>query len=168
MTTTPTATLELAWRPELADFAEAFRTRSRAGGTYAKLAALAVLSLVAVLVGLAAGNGLVVACAGAGVLSVLVGPFIVQPLSVRTLWRRNPALHADVRATIDPAAGITIVSHTTGQFPWSAIHSCLETSRVFIVQLTGYRGLNFVLLAKRGAAPDQLPELRRLLGSRIR
>ena len=42
----------------------------------------------------------------------------------------------------------------------------LETDRVFVVQLTGYRNLGFLLLAKRGLPSERhVDELRGLLST---
>ena len=56
-----------------------------------------------------------------------------------------------VRARIHPVEGITVdLGHTRSRHEWSAVHSVLETPRVFVVQVLGYRALGFLLLAKRG------------------
>jgi hypothetical protein len=164
-TTSSSRTLELAWRPEPADYAEAFRAHDRATGAQARLAALFVLALLVVGAGLAMRSTAVLAVACAGLISCPLVVLVVQPLRVRSMWRRNPALHADVRATVDPAQGITIASHTTGLFPWSSVGRVLETGRVFVVQLTGYRAQNFVLLAKRGVLAGDVEDVRRLLAA---
>jgi YcxB-like protein len=57
---------------------------------------------------------------------------------------------------------------TTGQIQWSGIQSLLETERLFLVQLAGYRRAPFIVLAKRGLAdPSQVDNLRALVNAGI-
>lgn len=166
MSSGSTTTLELAWRPEFNDYAEALRARNKARGMPTRLAAVIAISVAVAAAGAIAQNVVVAAAGGGIVLGVLAVVLVLQPLNVRALWRRNPALHADVRATVDPATGITVASQTTGQFPWPSVDSYLETDRVFVVQLSGYRALNFFVLAKRGAgAPGDVDDVRRQLAA---
>jgi hypothetical protein len=146
--------LTLSWQPELADFVEAFRARNRGRKTWYKVGGMMGLALVVSVVALVAHNpALAVACVwGAIALPPMV--LVVQPLGARSLWRRNPALRARLHAQVNPTTGIVVTGQSTGHHPWSTVHSVLETNRVFIVQISGYRNLAFVLLAKRGL-PDQ-------------
>jgi hypothetical protein len=157
--------LRLSWRPERRDFAEAFRARTRARKAWRKVWALVGLVLVIALVLFATGGdrSLASALVFAGVCAPVAG-LVVQPISAWALWRRNPALHYPLQAQVDPATGITLSGPSAGHHPWSAVHSFLETDRVFVVQLAGYRMLPFFLLAKRGLAHDQSgDELRAVL-----
>lgn len=89
---------------------------------------------------------------------------VIQPVSVRSFWRRNPALAHPLRAQVDPATGITLSGQSTSHHPWPTVHSFLETDRVFVVQFAGYQRLAFLLLAKRGLPSDQaVGELRAAL-----
>lgn len=161
--------LHLSWQPELADFTEAFRARNRARRAWVKIWAIAGIALVVAVAVTIAGTAPSVAsaCYFAAVCCPLAA-LIVQPLSVRAFWRRNPALRSALHAQVDPITGITLTGQSTGTHPWSVVHSFLETDRVFVVQLSGYRNLAFLLLAKRGL-PDErhADELRDLLSAGI-
>jgi hypothetical protein len=146
--------LDLAWQPAMADFTEAFRARNRARKMWYKVLGLVGAALVGAAVASLAGNVSLTSGCIALAAGLPIAVLVVQPVSVRSLWRRNPALRATLRARVDPAAGITLTGESTGQHPWSVVHSFLETDRVFVVQLSGYRALGFILLAKRGL-PDQ-------------
>lgn len=163
------AALQLSWQPELADYADAFRARNRARHAWLKVGVIAGVALVV---------GIVLSITGAApsvmplcYLAAALFPLtvvIVQPLSVRSFWRQNPALHAALGADIDPVEGISVTGRSSGTYPWSSVHSFLETDRLFVVQLSGYRRLAFFLLAKRGLPPDRhVDELRGLLSAGI-
>jgi hypothetical protein len=160
--------LELSWQPEQADFTEAFHARNRARKAWRKIWTLSTVGLLLAMVFtfLTAPQGLVFFCVFFAV-AFPVSALIMQPISVRGYWRRNPALHDPLRATVDPLAGITLTGQSSGTHPWSVVHDFLETDRVFVVQLSGYRNLGFLLLAKRGL-PDSsdVDTLRDMLSDR--
>jgi hypothetical protein len=161
--------LDLYWQPELADFTEAFRARNRARKAWHKIGAmcggLLVVGVVLSVTGAAATMAPL--CYFMAVLA-LASALIIQPLSVRSFWKRNPALRAALHARLDPVTGITLIGQSTGTHPWPVVHSFLETDRVFVVQLSGYRSLGFLLLAKRGLADyRQVDELRYRLSAGI-
>jgi hypothetical protein len=162
-------TLRLAWQPELADFSEAFRARNRARRTWLKVGVICGIALVAGVVLLAKGTPSALAGAIGLIGLAVVLPLMmlaVQPLSVRGLWRTNTALRSAMRAEVHPVTGITLTGQSTGTHPWSVVHSVLETDRVFVVQISGYQRLGFLLLAKRGLpAGHQAGELRDLLAA---
>jgi hypothetical protein len=161
--------LRLSWQPELADFAEAFRARNRARKTWLKIGVICGVALVAGVVLLTQGTPETLAGGTALVGLAIVLPlmmFAVQPLSVRGLWRTNAALRSAMRAEVDAVRGITLTGQSTGTHPWSVVHSVLETDRVFVVQISGYQRLGFLLLAKRGLpAGHQVDELRDILAA---
>jgi hypothetical protein len=157
--------LSLSWQPELADYVEAFRARNRARKAWHKIWGLAGIALVIAVAVSVAGTASSMAfpCFFAAV-GFPVAALVISPLSVRSFWRRNPALHSPLQACVDPTTGITLTGQSTGQHPWSTIHSFLETNRVFVVQLSGYRSLGFLLLAKRGLSDERhVDDLRTLL-----
>lgn len=163
------AALHLSWQPELLDFTDAFRARNRARKAWLKIWALASIALVVAIVFSIAGSAPAVssACYAAAVCAPLTA-LVAQPLSVRAFWRRNPALHCALHARVDPGAGITLTGQSTMTHPWSTVHSFLETGRVFVVQLSGYQNLGFILLAKRGLPGDgHIDELRDRLSAGI-
>lgn len=157
--------LQLSWQPALADFTDAFRARNRARKAWHKIWAFGGIALVIAIALSIAGRGSSLAPIFFFVaIGMPVAPLVIQPLSVRSFWRSNPALHVTLHARVDPATGITLTGQTTGQYPWSAIHSFLETTQVFVVQLSGYRNRAFLILAKRGLPDErQVDELRTLL-----
>lgn len=161
--------LRLSWQPELADFSEAFRARNRARKAWLKVGAICGTALVAGVVLLTRGTPSALAGAIGLIGLAVVLPLMmlaVQPLSVRGFWRANPALRSAMQAEVDPATGITLTGQSTGTHPWSVVHSVLETDRVFVVQISGYQRLGFLLLAKRGLpAGHQVSELRDILAA---
>ncbi|HEX5404553.1 MAG TPA: YcxB family protein [Pseudonocardiaceae bacterium] len=159
--------LRLSWQPELADFTEAFRARNRARRAWLKIGVMCGVALVVGVVLLTRGTPSAQAGATGLIGLAVVLPLMmlaVQPLSVRGFWRSNAALRCALRAEVDPVTGITVTGQSTGTHPWSVVHSVLETDRVFVVQVSGYRRLGFLLLAKRGLSADhQVAELRDIL-----
>ena len=158
--------LELAWQPEIYDYVEAFRARIRTRKTWYKaLGTSAIIIAIAIGLSLTLGRPSTYSLSlfiVAALLPILI--LVLQPLSVRTLWRRNPALHTPVHASIDPVNGINITAQANVQHPWSNVHAFLETPNVFVIELPGYRSRPFFLLAKRGLADQtQVDELRALL-----
>lgn len=160
--------LRLAWQPEMADLLEAFRARNRSRKVEYKIALLALAGLAAALAGWLLRVDVLVPAGLGAVVAALFVYFVAVPLSTRSLWRSNPALRAPLVADVDPVRGITLTGQSTGHHPWATVHSVLETDRVFVVQLSGYRRLGFLLLAKRGLPSGRhVEDLRRLLsGSR--
>ena len=161
--------LRLSWQPELADFSEAFRARNRARKAWLKLGVICGIAVVAGVVLLTKGTPSALAGATGLIGLAIVLPLMmlaIQPLSVRGLWRSNAVLRSALRAEVDLVTGITLTGQSTGTHPWSVVHSVLETDRVFVVQISGYQRLGFVLLAKRGLpAGHQAAELRDLLAA---
>lgn len=156
MTDPEAQVLHLSWQPEMGDYAEAFGARNRARKAWHKIGAIAGSALVIALVLLAAGTGSsLVPVLLFAAFATPVMALVIQPVSVRSFWRRNPALAHPLRAQVDPATGITLSGQSTGHHPWPTIHSFLETDRVFVIQLAGYHKLAFLLLAKRGLPSDQ-------------
>lgn len=168
MTSPDDAALHLSWQPVRADYTEAFRARNRARKAWLKMAALigAVLVIGIVLTVTGVDRSLGTACIVIAPFGVLMA-LVIQPVSVWSFWRRNTVLHEPLQASIDPATGITLTGQSSGTHPWSIVHSFLETDRVFVVQLSGYRNLGFFLLAKRGL-PDtsHVDRLRSMLSAR--
>jgi hypothetical protein len=157
--------IELAWQPELADYVEAYRARNRARRAQLKIAICAGVVLVVGLLGVAIGQPTLIGAGGGALIALLLVVFVLQPRAVRNLWRRNPAVRAPATARVDPDAGLTTSNGaTTGQIQWSGIDSLLETERLFVIQLAGYRRKPFIVLAKRGLTdPDEIDDLRALL-----
>jgi hypothetical protein len=149
--------VDLSWQPELADFTEAFRARNRARKMWLKVGVICGVALVAGIVfsfsGTASASVWAPGCFALAVLLVVM-VLVVQPLSVRGFWRTNPALRSALHARVDPVEGITVTGLSTGTHPWAVVHNFLETDRVFVVQISGYQRLGFLLLAKR-ALPDE-------------
>jgi hypothetical protein len=163
------AALNLSWQPDRVDFTEAFRVRNRARKAWLKIWTMAGIALVVAVVLSITGTAPSVASAGYFVAVFFpLSALIIQPLSVRSFWRRNPALHGPLRARVDPGVGITLAGRSSTTHPWSIVHSFLETDRVFVVQLSGYRNLGFLLLAKRGLPSEwHVDQLRGVLSSSI-
>ena len=157
--------IELTWDPELADYVEAYRARNRARKVWRKIAILAGICFLFGIAGAVAQDGAVIGLGVGGLAAIGLIVFVFQPRAVRSLWRGNPAARARSQARVDPLAGLTTSnSMTTGQIQWSGVDSVLETDRLFLVQLAGYRRAPFVVLAKRGLAdPAQVERLRALL-----
>jgi hypothetical protein len=160
-----TGQLDLAWQPELADYIEAYGARNRARRAGLKIAVVAAILAVLVVVGVTTDTGSLVGAGIGGILALVVVRFVFQPRFVRSTWRANPALRAPARARVDPQLGVSRADGTsTGQVLWSGIDSVLETEHLFLIQLAGYRRKPFFVLAKRGLAdPGQLADLRAIL-----
>jgi YcxB-like protein len=161
--------VELSWQPELADFTDAFRARNRTRQAWLKIGVICGASLVVGVVLFITGAAPEMAplfcfVAVLGLLAALV----MQPISVRSFWRRNAALRAPLHVRVDPVTGITLTGQSTATHPWPVVHSFLETDRVFVVQISGYRRLGFLLLAKRGLPDErQVDDLRNRLSAGI-
>lgn len=161
--------LHLSWQPERDDIAETVRIRDRARKAWRK---------VWLLVGILAVVGLVEAvtdydpsfgtfCFSLAACSLVLA-VVTRPVAIRLAWRRHPAIRVPLTAHVDPLAGITVIGQSAVTHPWSSVQSFVETDRLFVVQLAGYRNLAFFSLAKRGLVGEhEVDRLRALLSSRI-
>jgi hypothetical protein len=157
--------VELSWQPEATDYVEAFKARTRRGVIWL---ALTPLMLIAIGVGFAA---LADGQPGPAIVLILIGlavPLLVpaiNSMSTKGLWRLTPAMHEASRVSVSREHGITVegpvldmrsrkmvVTTSRAVFPWQAVDRVSETKRIFVLQLTGYKGKVFFLLAKRGTA----------------
>ena len=165
--TQPQDRLELEWQPEKRDYDEGFQALNRANRATVKL--LMVVGTVTVLLTvLGAARGGAGEAVGTAVPLIVVGVVIavVMPrMLVRGFWRRSPRVRSATRATVEPATGIEVTTEQSSvEHPWDSIQDILETERIFVVRLKGYRGRAFFPLAKRGLKDDgDVDRLRTLL-----
>jgi hypothetical protein len=159
--------IDLAWQPELADYTEAYRARNRARRTRLKLGVLMGVVFLIGAIGALIGSARLIGIGVGGIVAIPVAVFVLQTHALRTIWRKNPALQARVEARIALESGLTSSNGvSTSQIVWSGIDSFLETEHLFVVQLSGYRRLPFLILAKRGLANTrQVDDLRALLAA---
>jgi hypothetical protein len=164
--------LHLSWQPEVGDYLQAFRVRNRAQKIWYKVGVLMAIGVVLAAAGFGLGEqGLGLAGIELFVLMPLMVPVITW-LSTRSVWWRRPGLATPTRAVVSPAGiattgpmvdmrGGIVLAGVPGWLPWAAIGLVLESERVFMVQLAGNRGKQFLLLAKRGLPdPAQVDLLR--------
>ena len=177
MTIAKDARFQLSWKPEMADYLQAFNARNRANKAWHKIAVIALLGAAVAVVALLLGHpSLAMIGIELAVLFPLMIP-LVTSLSTLSVWHRRPALHTPTRAVVSASAGITtdgpIVDMSSGQVAvtagsgvlgWPAVETVLETKRVFVIQLVSPGNKRFLLLSKRGLAdPTELGALRRTL-----
>src|SRR5262249_38481070 len=115
----PPGGFEMAWQPELQDWAEVFTARARARGTVWRLAAIdLVLAGIAVLGAVGGWWDLFVGSLIAGAFLLYIqGPGRRQ--SVRRFLRQAPILHLPQRVRVLPGEGVVAgVSGNTTHWAW--------------------------------------------------
>lgn len=97
--------LSLAWQPEKADYTEAFGARNKAKKAWYKIGALAGIGVVLASVGLVTRYRSLVTLGVFVAVGFPLSAAVLQPLSVRSFWRKNAASRAPLRApSIRPPA----------------------------------------------------------------
>jgi hypothetical protein len=142
--------LRLSWQPEVTDYTEVFALRARERRTTRKLVVVIGLVVLALVTGLIARAPTLIG-ASVGAIAALTLLLLLRPLMVRRFWNRSMALQQPVEAHLSPAGIDTRTAFSSGQWPWTSVHSVLEGERCFVVQMHGYQGKAFLPLAKRGA-----------------
>jgi hypothetical protein len=144
--------VSLWWQPEVADYTEAFALRGRDRRTTRKLVLIALLCLLAGVLGVTAHSGAAVG-GGLGGFVAVAGIRLLQPVFIRRFFSRSEALHQPVQAHVSQSGIDSRTALSSGQWPWTSVASVLEGKRGYVVQMHGNAGRLFLPLAKRGA-PD--------------
>ena len=153
----------LRWQPEKADYADAFAVRN-GWRAHVVIGGGLLLSALAAVIGLAASSP-DLAAYGVAIGVTLGTIWLLRPVFVTIFWRRVPMLHQPTVVTVTPVGLDSQLPDSQGHYDWAAFRDCLETSRSFVLQLTGRGRTPFMVLAKRGLAQaqdeDRLRELLR-------
>lgn len=153
--------LRLAWQPERADLADAFRVLRRLNR---RRELPLLVGVVAVVAGLWALGGAVGPALPFLVLGVAFVVLPLHPLTARLVWRRDPRQRTARTAEVVPGDGVSLtIGDIASAFRWSAFSGLVETDRHYLLTLPRGRRTSVVALPKRAAAPGDADPLRAVL-----
>lgn len=153
--------LRLAWQPERADLADAFRVLRRLNRNRELPVLMGVVAVVAGLwtLGVPVGPALPFA-----VLVVALVVLPLHPLTARLAWRRDPRQRTARAAEVAPGEGLSLtIGDVASAYRWSAFSGLVETERHYLLTLPRGRRTSVLSLPKRAVAPGDADLLRTVL-----
>lgn len=156
----------LRWRPVVEDYVEAFEARRRARRARRLPVMLGALGLIAL--GAWVTRDTVAVVLLVAFTAVVVLERSLMRRSVRRSWAREPALRQDRVARVSAEEGLVVeLGASAGRYGWERLARVVETERSFVLLGDAAWTTTFWLLAKRGATPEDVERLRRLLAEHV-